>query len=212
MQASQKTTLTLHSVHVSLTATDVPTLNVQKLDGDVTNLPQGDGRAVGTANVRVGPSAPFNETGFLVDNKTLYTKQGAGAYKSVGPAEKIYDPGIILDKDKGLANVISKVQNPTVQGRETINGVATVKVTGTIDAAVVDPVIPTLGRGGGTLPITLWIADVPLSATPTSLPSDAPSPGTGPNLVQMLVNKDQGSVTVTLSNWSKPVDIPSPTG
>jgi hypothetical protein len=38
--------------------------------------------------------------------------------------------------------------------------VATVKISGTIDAAVIDPVVPTLGQGGGTLPITLWIADV----------------------------------------------------
>jgi hypothetical protein len=211
---SAKTTQTLHSVHITLSATDVPTMNVQKLDGDVTNLPQGDGRAVGTASVRVGANAPFNDYNFLVDNKTLYTKQGTGAYTSMGPADKVYDPGIILDKDKGLANVLAKVQNPTVQGKETINGVATVKVTGTIDAAVIDPVVPTLGQGGGTLPITLWIADVtpPSASATTTLPSEASSPGTGPNLVQMVVNKGQGSVTVTLSNWAKPVDIPTPTG
>ena len=102
------------------------------------------------------------------------------------------------------------MQNLKDDGREGIDGVETVKVSGTIEAAIIDPVIPTLGQGGGTLPITLWIADVAPSATPTSVPSDAPSPGTGPNLVRMVVEKGDGNVDVTLSAWAKPVEIPSP--
>ena len=51
------------------------------------------------------------------------------------------------------------IQNPQIAGNETINGIATVKVTGTIDGAVIDPVVPQLGKGGGTLPITLYIVD-----------------------------------------------------
>lgn len=206
---------TLQSVHIALTATNLPKLPVSSVDADVTNQPQGTGRAVGDAKFRPTPNDPFVDTQFLVTDKTFYTKDADGKYVARGPADKIYDPGIILDKDLGLANVIKNVQNPKVETRETINGVATVKVSGTIDAATIDPVVPTLGQGGGQLPITLWIADVFPSgtATPTTtLPSEAASPGTGPNLVRMVVNKDQGSVDVTLSNWAKPVDIPSPTG
>ena len=137
---------------------------------------------------------------FLVTNKTMYTKNETGAYISVGPAVKIYDPGIILDKDKGLGAAIGKVQDPQVAGNENINGVATVKVTGKINAAVIDPVIPQIGKGGGTLPITLYITDV--NATP----------GSAANLVRMVVDKDQGHVTITLSAWGQPVNIPNPTG
>ncbi len=214
VQESARTTETLKAVHIVLTATDLPKLPVSSLTADVTNQPQGSGRAVGDAKFRANPSAPFVDTEFLVTDKTFYTKGADGKYNPVGPAEKIYDPGIILDKDKGLAYVIKKVQNPKVDSRETIDGVATVKISGTIDAAVIDPVVPTLGQGGGTLPITLWIADVapPATAATTSLASDAPSPGTGPNLVRMVVDKDKGNVEVTLSNWAKPVDIPNPTG
>jgi LppX_LprAFG lipoprotein len=212
VQESAKTTQTLRSVHIALTATNLPKLPVSSVNGDVTSQQQGNGQAVGDAKFRATPDAPFVDTQFLVTDKVFYTKGADGKYNSVGPSQKIYDPAVILDKDKGLANVIKNVQNPKVDGKETIDGVATVKVSGTIDANVIDPVIPTLGQGGGTLPITLWIADVALAATPTSIPSDQPSPGTGPNLVRMMVNKDQGSVEVTLSNWAKPVTIPSPTG
>ncbi len=213
LQASAKTTQTLHSVHVALTTTNLPDLPMETVNADVTNQPQGSARAVGDAKVRTQPGSPFIETSFVVTDKTLYTKNADGKYTSMGPAQKIYDPGIVLSKDKGLAHLIEQVQDPKVDGRETINGVATFKVSGTIDSAVVDPIVPRLGQGGGTLPIILWIADVPPAATPTTtLPSDAPSPGNGPNLVQFVVNKDQGNVQVTLSNWAKPVDIPNPTG
>ncbi len=184
---------------------------MQSVNGDVTNLPQGNAQSVGDATVRVKPGAPFNSYQFLVTNKTMYTKQSDGTYTNVGPAEKIYDPGIILDPKKGLANIIKNVQSPTVDGNETVNGVATVKVSGTIDAALVDPVVPKFGEGGGTRPITLWITDVPPAASPTTpAPSGAPA-GNGANLVRMVVKKDNGSVDITLSNWGTPVNIPNPT-
>jgi hypothetical protein len=213
VQESAKTTETLRSLHIALTATNLPKLPVSSVNADVTSIQQGNGQAVGDAKFRATPESPFVDTSFLVTNKTFYTKSPDGKYSSVGPAEKIYDPAVILDRERGLANVIRQVQNPKVDGKETIDGVATVKISGTIDAGIIDPIIPTIGQGGGTLPITLWIADVapPAGSPPTTVPSDAPSPGTGPNLVQMQVNKDQGSVNVTFSNWAKPVTIPNPT-
>ena len=49
--------------------------------------------------------------------------------------------------------------------REKVEGVNTVKVTGTIDTAVIDPIVPRLGEKAGVLPITLWIYDVAPPAT-----------------------------------------------
>lgn len=185
LQDSSKATKGLHSVHVVVTVNNLSTLPFESVDADVTNQPQGNGQAVGNAKVRMKPNTPVVATEFLVTNKTMYTKRG-GDYVSVGPAEKIYDPGIILDKD---------------QGRDAIDGLATVKVSGTIDAAVIDPIVPQLGKGGGRLPITLWIVD-----------TNASTPAPAANLVRMVIDKDQGNVDITLSNWGAPVTIPNPAG
>lgn len=215
IQESSRTTQTLQSVHLDLEVTDVPNLPVESVSADVTNQPQGAGQAMGEAKVRTKPEEPFIDTKFIVVEKTLYTAVNSSNYAPVGPAEQIYDPGVILDKDKGLANVIAQVQNPKVEGRETVDGLAVVKVTGTIDGSVIDPVVPRLGEGAGTLPITLWIADVPPpsdSDSASTRPSDAASTGDGPNLVRAVVDKDGGTVEVTLSKWAEPVNVVKPAG
>jgi LppX_LprAFG lipoprotein len=211
LQDSSKATTALRSLHVILATTDITTLPMESVDADVTNVQQGNGQAVGSATVHLQPQAPAVAKQFLVTNKTMYTKNEAGAYASVGPAEKIYDPGIILDKDRGLGSVVGKVQNPQIAGNENINGVATVKVTGTIDAAVIDPVVPQLGKDGGTLPVTLYITDVSASAGTTAT-SGAPAPAPAANLVRLVVNKDKGHVSITLSAWGQPVTVPNPAG
>ncbi len=212
LQDSSKATKALHSLHVNLATTNITTLPMESVDADVTNQPEGNAQAVGNATVRMQPKAPVVSKQFLVTKKTMYTKDDSGKYTSLGPAEKIYDPGIILDKDKGLGNVIGKVASAQIAGKETIDGVATVKVTGTIDAAVIDPVVPQLGKGGGTLPVTLYITDVNAAAAGTTATSGAPAPTVSPNLVRMVIDKDQGHVTITLSAWGAPVTIPNPTG
>jgi lipoprotein LprG len=212
LQESAKTTQTLRAVHIDLEATDLPNLPVGMVNADVTSIEQGNGQAVGNATFRLTPGAELVPTDFLVTQKVFYTKAADGKYESKGPAEKIYDPAIILDKDKGLAKLVGSVTDPKDGGKEDVDGVATVKVSGMIDAAIVDPIVPSMGQGGGQLPITLWIADVPPPAgpPPTTLPSEAPSDGKGPNLVRVVIEKDAGSVDVTLSKWAVPVTIPSP--
>ena len=212
LQESARTTQTLRAVHIDLEATDLPNLPVGMVNADVTSIEQGNGQAVGNATFRLTPGATLEPTDFLVTQKVFYTKGADGTYESKGPADKIYDPAVILDKDKGLAKLIGSVQDPKDDGKEDVAGIATVKVSGTIDAAIIDPIVPSMGQGGGQLPITLWIADVPPPAgpPPTALPSEAPSEGKGPNLVRVVIEKDAGSVDVTLSKWAVPVTIPTP--
>jgi hypothetical protein len=204
LQDASKATTALHSLHVNLQTTNITTLPMEMVNADVTNQPEGNGQAVGDAMIRLQPKSPAVPKQFLVTNKTMYTKNEAGAYTSMGPAEKIYDPGVVLDKDKGIGFVIGKVTGPQTAGNETIDGVATVKVTGMIDAKIIDPLVPQIGKNGGTLPITLYIADAKAPGAPGSPPS--------PVLVRMVLDKDQGHVTITLSNWGAPVTIPNPTG
>lgn len=211
VQESARTTQTLQAVHLELEVENIQNLPVEKVDADVTNQPQGQGAAQGSATVRTKPDAPFVEADFVVVDKSMWVKLEDGKFADLGPSEKVYDPGIILDKDKGLANVIAKVQNPKVEGRESVEGTAVVKVSGTIDSSVIDPIVPRVGEGGGTFPITLYIADVaPPSTSAAAKPSDAPSAGEGPNLVRAVVKKGDGTINVTLSDWAEPVTVTKP--
>jgi LppX_LprAFG lipoprotein len=214
LQDCSKATVALHSLHVKVEVTNLPSLPMESVDADVTSEQQGNAGAVGTAKVRLSPKSNPVTKLFLVKDKTMYTKDDAGGtYASVGPAEKIYDPGIILDKDKGLGAVIAKVQSAQMAGNDTINGVAVLKVTGAIAGSDIDPVVPQLGKDGGSLPITLYITDVSkASSAPPPTTSTGPSGPAGPaaNLVRMVIYKDTGNVTITLSNWGQPVTVPNP--
>jgi lipoprotein LprG len=212
-----KTTETLQSVHVMLVATGLDNLPMQTVDASVMSNPQGQtpgASAVGKAKVRTKQGEPYQDFDFMVKDRTMYTKSPDGSYQSVGPAEQIYDPGVVLDQKLGLANIVKSVQNPKAEGNEPINGVNTVKISGTIAPDVVDKVVPQLGAGvSAPMPITLYIQDVGPQASQTNTsapPSDQPSPGQGPNLVRFQVTRDQGNVQVTMSEWGKPVSIPNP--
>ncbi|MFE3542833.1 LppX_LprAFG lipoprotein [Nocardia sp. NPDC059177] len=211
VKESAKTTQTLRTVHLNINVTNLPDLPVETVSADVTNETQGSGAAMGEAKVKIKPEDPFTEAKFLVVDKVLYTETN-GRYVPAGPAEKVYDPGVILDKDKGIANVIANVQNPKAESREVIDGINTVKVTGTIDAAVIDPIVPRIGQNAGTMPITLWIQDTAPPESDSTKPSEAASTGDGPNLVRAVVKKGDGEVTVGLSNWAEPVNIVKPAG
>lgn len=210
---SAKTTETLRSVHLVLQATDLPNLPVESVEADVTNLPEGTASAFGTANFRPAPEQEYVQTEFLAVNRVMYTKAPDGSYIDVGTTEKIYDPGVILDKEIGLAHVIAEVQNPVAVGRDEIDGVAVVEVTGTIAPDIIDKIVPRLGADTTEpLPVTLWIADVapPAAGQETTVPSEAESTGAGPNLVRINIVRDAGNVDVTLSKWAEPVTVPTP--
>ena len=193
MADSSEVMKTLRAVHVNLVVTNLQ-LQMETVDADVTNEPKGQGRAVGSATIRMAPDADPVPMDFVIQNKTTYTKGPDGRYTARAPEDKIYRPGVVLSPDKGLGNIIANVKNPKTGEPETIAGVRTVRVTGTVDAAVVNAVIPGLGDSG-ELPVTLWIAE-----------------GTPANLVKMDVTKDPGNVVVTLSKWGEPVTIPNTEG
>ena len=191
VEQSSQTTRMMNSVHIVLDVSDsIDSLPIQNLNGDVTNRPavaaQGDGE------FRINNNLSQSE--FIVSEGNLYTKGDGGTeYTNMGPANRIYDPAVILDKDLGLANVIAKVQDPTSAGTEEINGVKAIKVEGTIASAELKPILPEIDKTQTTLPITLWVA------------AEAPY-----NLVQATITVDDGKVDIITSDWQKPFTIASP--
>jgi lipoprotein LprG len=76
---------------------------------------------------------------------------------------------------------------------ETVDGVAAVRITGKASPDAVNKLIPQL-KASGPLPATVWIE------------KDAPH-----QLVQAQVEQSAGnSVTLTLSEWDKPVTVTKP--
>src|ERR1700722_6959856 len=115
-------------LHVSLTVQgDVPNLRVTKLDGDVSNTPQTV--ATGTATLLVGKSP--QDAKFVYVDGHLYSDLGQpGTYTDFGNGASIYNVSVLLDPNKGLANLLANLKDGSVAGSDTVNGVATTKITG----------------------------------------------------------------------------------
>ena len=98
----------------------------------------------------------------------------------------------ILNPETGLANVLANFSDPKAEGRETVNGVETVRITGNISAEAVNKIAP-LGATG-PVPGTAWIAEEG-----------------NHELVQAKMDPGPGNiVTMTLSDWGKPVTVTKP--
>ena len=109
----------------------MPNLLVTKLEGDVSDTPQTV--ATGSATLRVG-QIPQDAKFVFVDGH-LYSDLGKpGSYTDFGNGKSIYNVSVLLDPNKGLANVVSKLQGASVAGTEQVNGVATTKITGNSSA------------------------------------------------------------------------------
>jgi lipoprotein LprA len=181
-------------MHVSLSVQgDVSNLRVTKLDGDISNTPQTV--ATGTATLLLGKSP--QDANFVFVDGHLYSDLGQpGSYTDFGNGVSIYNVSVLLDPDKGLANILSKLQGGSVAGNEQVNGIATTKINGNSSA---DDIATLAGFGlttkdVKTVPTTVWIA------TDGSF-----------HLVQLQI-KPSGdtSVTLTMSDWGKQVTATKP--
>ena len=132
------------------------------------------------------------EAEFVVLDGTLYASLDPGQWNDFGAASNIYDVSVILNPDTGLANVLSNFTDPKADGRETINGVQTVKITGEVSADAVNKIAP--GIASGPVPGTAWIRE-----------------DGNHELVQAKLEPSAGnSVQMTLSKWNEPVTVEKP--
>jgi lipoprotein LprG len=192
LQQSSQTTKSQSSVHLKLTVQgEIQELPIESLEGDLTNAPAV--AAQGKANL-IFMDQKLEDVSFVVSEGNLFaTLTAGGAYQDFGPAADIYDVSAILNPDTGLANVLANFTDAKADGRETINGVETVRVTGNVTADAVNKIAPQIGATR-PVPATAWIAEE------------------GNNeLVQAKLEPAAGnSVTMTLSDWGKPVTVNKP--
>lgn len=192
LQESSETTAGETSAHLKLAVQgQIAELPVESLEGDLTQRPAV--AAKGTADI-VFLGQRLEGVQFVVSDGDLYAAITAGgSLSNFGPASDIYDVAAILSPEAGLANVLSNFSDAKSDGRETVEGVTTVRITGMVSADAVNKIAPQIAATG-PVPGTAWVAE------------DGDH-----QLMQARLEPSPGnSVTMTLSDWGEPVTVDKP--
>jgi lipoprotein LprG len=136
-------TAEITSAHFTLTVNGkVPGLDVKTAEGDLTR--EGDSAGAAKGNVSMELLGDLFEGEFVLVDDSLYIKGPTGGWQKL-PASMVrslYDPAAILDPERGVANVLGKVQNAKTEGSEDIDGVSTYRVRGRVAKDVVTALVP----------------------------------------------------------------------
>ena len=192
LKDSSETTKAQTSAHLKLSVQgQIAELPVESLEGDLTQKPAV--AAKGTADI-IFLGQRLEGVDFVVSDGDLYAAITAGgSLSNFGPAADIYDVAAILNPDVGLANVLANFSDPKADGRETVEGAGTVRITGTVSADAVNKIAPQIAATG-PVPGTAWITE------------DGDH-----ELMQARLEPSPGnSVTMTLSKWGQPMTVDKP--
>jgi lipoprotein LprG len=189
LKQSSQSTKNVKSVHLVLSVTGkVKGLPVKTLTGDLTTAPST--AAKGNATLILGDS-DINAQ-FVVYDTVLYAALTPNKWSDFGPAADVYDVSKILDPNTGLANVLDNFTNAKAEGRETVNGQTTIRVSGRVPADAVNQLAPL--NATQPQPATAWIQE-----------------NGDHELVQAQLDQGGGSVIqMTLSNWGEQVQVSKP--
>ncbi len=182
------------SVHFTLTVTGTLSgVPLQSAQGDLNS----QGQAKGTA--KLSELGQLVQVDFVLYGGTLYIKGPTGGYQKISAtlAGALFDPSAILDPNRGVAKVLSSVTGMRTADQETVDGVATYKITGTVAGSVVSKLIPGLSQNVGT---TVWVTT---DARHLPVQASFAVPGTD--------GAQGATVLVTLSNLNAPVSVTPPT-
>ncbi|HEY4452707.1 MAG TPA: LppX_LprAFG lipoprotein [Pseudonocardiaceae bacterium] len=195
LQKSGASMKTVTSVQFTLTvAGDLTAIPVHNATGTLTKA----GNAKG--NAQITELGQLVQVDFVLIGDTFYLKGPTGGYQklSASLAESIFDPTAILDPNRGIAHVLASVQNPQPQGGETVDGVATTKITGKVAKQIAGALVPGIGADVNA---TLWLAN-----DAKALPVKAEL------VVPTTAGNSGAKVDVDLSHYNEPVTITAPTG
>jgi lipoprotein LprG len=191
LKQSTESTRNLKSAHLELTVQGkVEHLSIKTLSGDLTNTPA----VAAKGNTRITLAGGDVDANFVVLDGTLYGSLDPNTWSDFGSASNVYDVSVILNPDKGLANLLANFTDPKADGRETIDGIETVKITGQVSADNVNNIAPKVANGN--VPATVWIRE-----------------DGNHDLVQAEVEPSSGnSIRMTVSKWNEPVTVEKPPG
>ena len=190
VKQSTDVTKNLKSAHLVLSVIGkVPGLPIKTLTGDLTNSPA----TAASGNVQLTLGGSDVDANFVVLDGELYATLTPNRWSDFGKAADIYDVSAILNPDTGVANLLANFTDAKAEGRDTINGENTIRISGNVPADAVNKIASQLNATKAT-PTTVWIQE------------------TGDHqLAQVKVDKSSGnSVQMTLSNWNQPVQVTKP--
>jgi lipoprotein LprG len=178
---------TVRTVRFALTTEGAAaTLGIRAASGRITSAGEADGAA---QLVQAGKPAEF---AFVIKNGDFWVSGLSGREWQRLPlsAAAIYDPTAMLSPDRGIAKLVGTATG-TTEGRETVDGVDSYRIKGTLAGAAVGVLVPGVAQD---VTGTLWIgADRRLLHRATfSVPGQA------------------GNVTVTFSQFDQPMTIQAP--
>ncbi|SES43470.1 lipoprotein LprG [Actinokineospora terrae] len=185
----------IKSAHFALKVNgSVSAIPVQNAEGDLTREGGPSGAAKGT--VKLTLLGQLIEGEFVLVDDSLYIKGPTGGFQKypASLSSNIYDPSAILDPDKGIANVLAKIQNPRTDAKESVDGVSAYKVSGKVTKDVASALVPGVNSD---VDISVWVREdnkQPVKAS-VKLPG-----GEG----------QTATVDLTLSDVDKPVTITAP--
>jgi lipoprotein LprG len=185
---SAATTKTETSTHLVLTTSgDKPVIKIKELTGDLTKTPAI--AAKGTAKLDFGGQSV--EGNFVVVDGDLYADL-LGGMQNFGKATDIYDPSIILDPEKGLSNLLANIKDAKSEGRDTVDGVESIRITGTLGQEAINTFAAS--KIDAAVPAKVWIAE-----------------GGKHELSRISIDTSPGNtIQMTLSDWGKPVSVVKP--
>jgi lipoprotein LprG len=190
VKQSTDVTKNLKSAHLVLSVIGkVPGLPIKTLTGDLTNSPA----TAASGNVQLTLGGSEVDANFVVVDGELYATLTPNKWSDFGKAADIYDVSAILNPDTGVANLLANFTDAKAEGRDTINGENTIRISGNVPADAVNKIASQLNATKAT-PTTVWIQE------------------TGDHqLAQVKMDKSSGnSVQMTLSNRNQPVQVTKP--
>jgi len=176
-------------VHLVLSVTGkIQHLPVKTLTGDLTTAPS----TAAKGHTTITLAGSNIDVDFVVYDGVLYATLTPNKWDNFGSAADIYDPSSILKPDTGLANVLANITDPKAEGRDSINGQDTIRISGKVSADTVNQLAPL--QATQPLPTTVWIQE-----------------SGDHELVQANLEHSAGnSIQMTLSNWGQPVQVTKP--
>ncbi|WP_293041409.1 LppX_LprAFG lipoprotein [Mycobacterium sp.] len=190
VKQSADATKNVKSAHIALSIQGkIPGLPIKTLNGDLTTASAT--AASGNATITLGGSDI--DVNFVVVDGTLYATLTPNKWSDFGKASDIYDVSVLLNPDSGLGNALANFSNAKAEGRDTIDGESTIRVSGNVSADAVNKIVPQF-KATQPVPSTVWIQET----------SDH-------KLVRANLQKSSGnSAEITLSKWGEQVQVSKP--